>query len=211
MDGGAAVRLGDLVVIHFAEPVVGSDGAGVGEDQSADGIGDGGVLLDAPVVDLQIIVDDFLIIKESRVDIADFFALSAVKNVCFCYVAVSGFGKDFFYAVLNILYGDLSVDDLALKVRGDVQSDQFDDTGMVLLVQCLEGLGDRVGDLADIEFRDLAISFHNLIQNESAPFRANRFVPAGFIRTVSMIALRRAQINIFQKVFNLTQYLVCFR
>jgi hypothetical protein len=47
---GVAVGIGDFLVVDLAEPVVGRDGAGVGKDQAADRIGDGGVLLDPPVV-----------------------------------------------------------------------------------------------------------------------------------------------------------------
>ena len=40
-----AVHFADLLVVNLAEPIVGSDGAGVREDQSAHGVGDGGVFL----------------------------------------------------------------------------------------------------------------------------------------------------------------------
>ena len=38
MDGSASVRLGDLIIINFAEPVIGCDGTGIGQNKSADGI-----------------------------------------------------------------------------------------------------------------------------------------------------------------------------
>ena len=41
MEFAGAVSVRNFVVVNFTEPVVGGDGAGVGEDQAAHGIGDG--------------------------------------------------------------------------------------------------------------------------------------------------------------------------
>ena len=60
VDVGVAVSIGDFLVVDFGEPIVGGDGAGVGENQTADGISDGGVLFDTPVSDAEIGIDDIL-------------------------------------------------------------------------------------------------------------------------------------------------------
>jgi hypothetical protein len=38
---------------------------------------------------------------------------------------------------------------------------------MVLFAQCFESLGDRHGDLADLEFRYFTVSFDNLIHDSA--------------------------------------------
>ena len=78
VDVAAFVGGGDLWVIDLAEPVIGGDGAGVGQDQAAHGIGDGGVLLYPPIVDLQIVVHQVLVIQHGGFQIADLFPLLAV-------------------------------------------------------------------------------------------------------------------------------------
>ena len=65
MDEALAVCFRNVFVINFAEPVVGGDGAGVGEDQRAHAQGDGGVFLHAPVfVFSNITVYQFFIVKQ---------------------------------------------------------------------------------------------------------------------------------------------------
>ena len=163
MDIAAAVSLGDLGVIDLAEPVVGGDGAGVGQDKTAYGVGDGGVLLHPPVVDLQIIVHQVLVVKKCGVQIADLLPLLAVEDVGLRHIGVAGLAEHIFHAVLNVLHGDLPVGDLVLIVGGDLQSQQVDDIGIVLLLSGLEGLGNGHADLGDVKAGDLAVSLHNLI------------------------------------------------
>ena len=59
---GVLVSLGDLVVIYLTEPIVGGDGARVGQDKSADRVGNGRVLLDTPVGALDVLVNDLLVV-----------------------------------------------------------------------------------------------------------------------------------------------------
>ena len=163
VDGRTAVCHGDLVVIDFAEPVIGCDRTGVGENQSADGICDGGVLFDAPVVDLQVVIDKVFIVEKSGVDIADLFALLAVQNICFRNICVAGLGEDFFHTVLNTLDIDLTVDDFAFKVSSYVESDQLNDARMILLFKRHKSLCDGVCDLADLEICDLTVPFNDFV------------------------------------------------
>ena len=163
MDGGAAVSPGDLLVIDLAQPVVGRDGAGIGQDQSAHRIGDGGVLLDPPVIDLQIIIDQFLIVEQGGIDITDLLSLFSVQNISLGHIRVAGLGKDFFNTVLDTFDCNLAVCDLVFKIRCNMERDQFNDAGMILLLQCLESLCDRVGDFADLKINDRSVPFDYFI------------------------------------------------
>ena len=116
MDRRAAVCLGYVVVINFAQPVVGCDRARVGKDQSADRISNGGVLLDAPVIDLKIIIYQVLVVKKRGTDVADLLALSAVQDVGLGNIRVTGLGEDLLNAVLDIFDRDHAVPDLGLKI-----------------------------------------------------------------------------------------------
>ena len=142
MDRGAAVGVGDLVVIDLAEPVVRRDGAGVGQDQSAHGIGHGGVFLHPPVVDAQIVVHQVFIVQERGIDVADFLPLFAVKDISLGDIGITGFGQHFFDAVLDRFHRDLVVADQRLVFSRNPKGKHIDNAGMILLLQRLKGLGD---------------------------------------------------------------------
>ena len=96
------MRLCDLRVVNFAQPVIRRDRAGVGQDQAADGIRDRGILLHAPVVDPEIIVHQLLIIEQGASDVAQLFPLLAVENVGLCHIRIARFAQNALDAVLNI-------------------------------------------------------------------------------------------------------------
>ena len=96
------MRLCDLRVINFAQPVIRRDRAGVGQDQAADGIRDCGILLHAPVIDPEIIVHQLLIIEQGASDVAQLFPLLAVENVGLCHIRIARFAQNALDAVLNI-------------------------------------------------------------------------------------------------------------
>ncbi len=191
MDRRTAVRPGDFIVIDLAQPVVGRDGAGVGQNQSAHGVGDCRILLDAPVIDLQIVVDDFLVVQERGIDIAHLLALSAVQDICLGDIRITGLGEYLLHTVLDVLNRDLLVDDLALEIRCHMQRDQFDHARMILFIQCAECLGDGIRYLADLKFYNLTVSFYYFIQSRIAPFHvyARRYdLCTDLSRAESMIA-----------------------
>ena len=169
VDLGVAVGVGDLLVVNFAQPVVGGDGAGVGEDQAAHRVGNGGVLLHPPIVDLQVVIHQILIVEQGGIDVADLLPLLTVQNVGLGHVGVSRFREDGLHAVLNVLHGDAAVPDLGLKVSGDPQSQKVDDTGMELLVQSLERLGNGGADLADLEGGGGAVTLCHLVHDSFSP------------------------------------------
>ncbi len=165
-----AVGVGDLVVVDLAQPVVGGDGAGVGEDQTADGVGDGGVFLHAPVHDLKILVHDVLVVDHGLGDVAELFALAAVEDVGLGDVLVASAAQDGFHAVLDVLHGDLAVLDLLFEVRSDLQRQKVDGVVVILLFQGVKGLLDRCADLRNVEVNDLAVALDDTVHGKFSPF-----------------------------------------
>jgi len=96
------MRLRDLRIVNFAQPVIRRDRAGVGQNQTANRIGDCGVFLHAPVVDPQIVVYQLLIIEQGASDVAQLFPLLAVENVGLCHIRIARFAQNALDAVLNI-------------------------------------------------------------------------------------------------------------
>ena len=168
VDGAALVGVGNLLVIDFREPVVGGDGAGVGEDQAAHGVGDGGVLLHPPVVDMQVVVHQLLVVQHGGVQVADLLPLLAVENVGLGHVGIACLAENVLHAVLNVFHGDLAVMDLILVIRRDPQGQEINDVRIVLHVGGLKGLGDGGADLGDVERGDLSIPLDDLIHETPA-------------------------------------------
>ena len=159
MQVGVAVGLGHLGIIDLAEPVVGGDGAGVGQDQAAHGVGDGGVLLHTPVVDLQIVVHQILVVQQGAAHVADLLTLLAVQDIGLGHVGVARLGQHLFHAVLNVLHGHQLVLDLGLELGCDTQGQHVHDAGVVLLAHGVKGLGNGSADLGNIKFGDGSVSF----------------------------------------------------
>ena len=155
----AAVRLRDLRVVNFAQPVIRRDRAGVGQDQAADGIRDRGILLHAPVVDPEIVVHQLFIVEQGASDVAQLFSLLAVENISFCHVRIASLAQNALHTVLNILDRDQIMSDLRLKFRRDTQRQQLDDARMVLSSDRLKGFCDCVCDFCNMKFRNASVSF----------------------------------------------------
>ena len=165
-----AVGVGDFVVIDLGQPVVGSDGAGVGEDQAAHGVGDGGVLLDAPVHDLEVLIHHGLVVQHGLGHVAELLPLAAVEDVGLGHVLVAGAAQHSLHGVLDVLHGDLVVLDLALEIGGDLEGQKVDGVVVVVLLLGIEGLFDGGRDLADVKIHDLVIAFYDLIHGWSLLF-----------------------------------------
>ena len=138
MDIGVAVCLGDLLVIDLGKPVVGRDGAGVGKNEAAHRIGHGRVFFHAPVVDLEIVVHNLLVVQHGGADVAQFFALFAVENIGLGNVIVTGFDENRFHAVLNGLHTDFFFFDFGFKIRRDFQHQKINGVGVKLLLAGIE-------------------------------------------------------------------------
>ena len=157
------VCIGDLVVINFGQPVVCSDGAGVGKDQSAHGIGDRGVFLDTPVIDVHIVIHGLLEVQDGGLGITQFGPLTAIEDVCFSHIAVPGLHQYGFHTVLNIFNLNETFLDLRLKVRRDFEGDEVDDGGIVLFLLRLKSHFDRIGDLLQIKLHIFSVALLDLI------------------------------------------------
>ena len=153
------MRLCDLRVVNFAQPVIRCDRAGVGQDQAADGIRDRGILLHAPVVDPEIIVYQLLIIEQGASDVAQLFPLLTVENVGLCHIRIARFAQNALDAVLNIFDRDQLIPDLRLKLRRDTQSQQLDHARMLLPANGLKGSCDGIADFGNVKFCDASVSF----------------------------------------------------
>ena len=138
--------------------VIDGECAGVRKDQAADGVCNGGVFLNTPVVDLQVIVHQILVVQQSSVDIADLLSLLTVQNVGLGNVGVAGVGQNLLHAVLNVFNGNDIVLDLGLKIGCHLQSQQIDHAGMILAILGLKGLGHGSGDLGNIKINKAAVS-----------------------------------------------------
>ena len=163
MQVAVAVGIGDFLVIHLAEPVIGGDGAGVGEDQAAHGIGDGGVFLHAPVLNVQVLVHCLLVIQIGGLGVAQLFPLLAVQDVGLGHGLVAAPGEHSLHAVLHVLHRDFSVLDLGQEIRGDLQGQKVDHAVVIIGIGGFKSLLDGGGNLVDVEIHNLAVSLYNLI------------------------------------------------
>ena len=165
MQIAVAVGVGDLFVVHLAQPVVGGDRAGVRENETADGVGDGGVFLHTPVVDLEIVIDGLLIVEYRVAHGAEILVLLAVENVRLGNVLVAAAGEDALNAVLDILDVDELVGDLRLEIRRDHNGQKIDDALVIIGFGGVKRLFHRVGDLADLKVNDPAVALHNPVHS----------------------------------------------
>ena len=163
VDLRVAVGVGHLLVIDLAEPVVGGDGPGVGQDQAAHRVGDGGVLFHSPVVDLEVVIHQILIVQQRGVDVTHLLPLLAVQDIGLCHVGVPCLGQHGLHAVLDVLHRNAAVPDLGLKICGHPQGQQVDDAGIKLLIQGLERLGDGGADLSDLKTGGGTVPLRHLI------------------------------------------------
>ena len=170
VQSSGAVGFGDLVVVDLGEPVVGGDGTGVGEDQTADGIGDGGVLLHAPVGVLDVLIHGLLIVKDGGAHVTHLFVLAAVEDVCLGNVGITGLNKHGLDAVLDILNGNEGILDLGFKVGGDLQCEKVDDVVVILTLAGIKGLADRAADLGNIKGGDLTVTLNYLVHGTGLSF-----------------------------------------
>ena len=155
------VRVGYLVVVYLAQPVVRGYRAGVREDEAADGVVHRGVLLDAPVARAQIAVHDVLVVEVGVLHVAQLLALAAVEDIRLRDVLVPAAGEDGLDAVLDILDGDGLVGYLVLEVRRDLEGEEVDNALVILRARGLEGLLYGVAYLLDVEIDKLAVPLFN--------------------------------------------------
>ena len=162
MQIAVAVGVGDLFVVHLAQPVVGGDRAGVVQNQPAHGIGNGGIFFHTPVGNIEIVIDRPLIVEQRRFDVAQFFALLAVKNIAFGNFHVSRLNQNDFHAVLNVFNGYHPVLDLMGKIRGNAERKALDNVVRILHLLGVERLFYGDFDFAHVERHDASVSLLHL-------------------------------------------------
>ena len=106
MDICILVRLPDLIVIDFREPVIRRNRAGVAQDQTADRICHRRVFLDSPVRHFDIAVHDLFIVEKSRIQIAYLLPLFPVQDIPFRHIIISCLDKNGLHTVLYVLHRD---------------------------------------------------------------------------------------------------------
>ena len=162
VDVGLLVSLMDLRIVDLGKPVVRSNGTGVVKNQTADGIRNGGVLLNTPVLLMDITVHDFLIVKNRGLHLTQLFALLAVQNVCLRNVGIARLLQNVLHAVLNVLNADYAVVDFILKLRRNAQRKKADDVGSIFLVRRLKRFLNGCVNLVQIKFFQFPVSFRYL-------------------------------------------------
>ena len=158
MDLSLSVSFCDLIVVDLGEPVVRCDRTGVTEDQSAYAVGNSGVLLNTPVIDLQIVIYDVLIVQHRISDVTDLLTVLSVKDVCLCNIRITCFGQDLLDAILNIFYGNHIIFDLRFKITGNTKCQHVDHTRVILLIACYKCLFDSCADLRYIKIYYFSVS-----------------------------------------------------
>ena len=160
MNIGVSVCVADFLVVHFAEPIVCGDCAGVAEDKSAYRIRNGGVFLYSPVVDFKIVVHQLFIVKHSGSDVTHFFVQFSVQNICFGHVVVTCFYKNRFHAVLNCFDGNFVIFDFRLEFRRYFENEKVDNVRVILSSACVERFYYGVFDLRNVKIYLFAVSFY---------------------------------------------------
>ena len=145
MQIGVAVRVGDFFIVDFTEPVVCGYCPGIGQNQSAHGIGDGRVFFYPPVGYLQIAVHKPLVVQYCGAHITELFAVFAVKNICLGNLVVAGSLQRFFHTVL---YG-FDINRIILyprsKIRRYLKGKKIDYIRAVRNACCVKCLGNGMG------------------------------------------------------------------
>ena len=161
MHGGAFVGVGHFLVINFIQPVVGGNGSAVGQDQAPYRIGDGGIFLYPPVVDMEVVVHQILVVQQGGIHVPDLLPLFPVQDIGLCHIGIAGIGQYLFHTVLDAFHADQIVFDLGIEVGSDLQSQHVDDAGMVVFMKCFECFGNGTADLGHVKINDLAIAFYH--------------------------------------------------
>ena len=170
MDVRVPVRIGDLLVVNLAQPVVGGNGAGVGQDQTADRIGHGGILLDAPVIDLEVVVHNLLVVQQRIAHIAHTLTLLTIQDICLGDLVIARLNQDRLHAVLNILHRHPILLDLGLEIGRDLQRQKVDGVIIILQITGIKRLNDCIAYLAQVEIDNLAVPFDYCIHTASPLF-----------------------------------------
>ena len=164
VDETFAVGIGDLIVIDLSQPVVGSDRAGVGEDQAADTESDSGILLDAPVFfGTNIAVHQLLVVQQGLLGVTYLLVLAAVEDIALGGLGIAGLHQRTLDAVLDLfdLRHLVHFFASAHQQKPDCPGD-CGDISRVHFARCDKCLCDRVFNLCDVKIHDPAVALPDL-------------------------------------------------
>ena len=168
MEITVAVCFGNFIIIDLGKPVVCGDSAAVGKNETADGIGDGGVFLYSPVGDVEILVNGVTIVKHRGLDVAQLFTLTAIENVCLGNVSISCLNEHGFDAVLNIFNCNEVILDLRSEIGRNLESEQIQNIRMAGLILSLKCKKHCAFDFTDVKIDNLVIAFYDTVHGYSS-------------------------------------------
>ena len=105
VEGRRFMRVRHFFRIDIVEPIVCRNGAGIAQDETAEGKIDVRVFFDAPIASAQIFVHRFIDVEHEAFCIADRFMPCAVEDIRFCNFDFVVFDEDAFDVVLNLFDG----------------------------------------------------------------------------------------------------------
>ena len=169
MNIGVTVCICNLFIIDFREPVVGCNCTGVGKNKSTNGISNCGILLNTPVFNFNVGVDNILVVKDSGFHLTHFLSLLTIENICFGNVCVTGLLENLLNAVLNLFYMDSVVLNFFLKIRGNTKRKKVNDIVVILHLGSIERFHNRVIDLGESKICSSTVSLNYLEHQKILP------------------------------------------
>ena len=148
-----AVCIGDLCVVYFGKPVVGGYRAAVGKDKASDGIGSGGVFLQAKRLGTHVVVYGFLVVQYGGFKVSELFTLAAVQYVGLCHIGIACMYQHLLGAVLNVLYRYQVVFYFRVEIRGHLKCEEINLVAVAIFFHGVKSLGYCPAYLGDVEFR----------------------------------------------------------
>ena len=162
MDICIAVRIGNLLIVNFRQPVIGCNCSRIAQNQTSHGICHRGILLHSPVLNLYIAVDNILIIQNGGLHGAHFFALFTVQDISLCDFLITCLPQHTLYTVLNVLHLHGVVLHLTLKIRRNTQRQQVHNIIAVLHLCGMKRFHNRIINLSQCKVYLFSISFYYL-------------------------------------------------
>ena len=119
MDSSRAMSFGNLLIIDLGQPIISRNSTRIRQDETADRISHRRIFLDAPVIDMQIVIDNPLVIEKLR--IGNHRLRLRIDLVYDLDRLRSGLGKQLAQVIVGIVNGKTGIYRLVLEIGGDMQ------------------------------------------------------------------------------------------
>ena len=162
MDIRVPVRLGNLIVVNFRQPVVGSHRAGIAQNQSPYRVSDCGILLNPPVLHLHIAVDNLFIIQDRRLHSPHLFSLLPVQDIGLGHISIPALAQHIFHRILNFLHLDPATLDFPLKICRHPQCQHLQHILAVIFFCGLKCLSNGIRYFRQLKIHHCPVSFFYL-------------------------------------------------